>query len=341
MYAIIVATILAAGAAAHAPPARLCRAGMEGASCFPVEDAEQLLERDDLEIVAAAAPPSGKQGVRVLTLRAGAVVFRAKWRPQAAATRRNSPRFELAAYEVQKLFVSPRDYVVPPAAAHCFPLAAYRASVDRKATSTFRDVDCVFGILSYWLENVQTLADASEAGTFRGAYGGAFDPTLFARDKGYRDSAAHVNLLTYLIGHGDTHLKNFVITRDPRSPALYSVDNSLSLGMRKNSKLSPIHDWSKMRVPAVPYAAIQRLRAADGRLASLAALAYLEIDDGRLVLTKGGAPTPTAQGFNWDGGRLRYGLTIDELAYIQRRITEILAKVDSGKLRVYRARRSP
>ena len=49
----------------------------------------------------------------------------------------------------------------------------------------------------------------------------------------------------------------------------------------------------------------------------------------------------TAQGFNWDGGRLRYGLTIDELAYIQRRITEILAKVDSGKLRVYRARRSP
>ena len=75
------------------------------------------------------------QGARILVLRRGGdgEVFRVKWRAQSTTTSRNSPRRELAAYAVQKLFLEPEEYVAPPTAPHCFPLEAYRAAVDRKA----------------------------------------------------------------------------------------------------------------------------------------------------------------------------------------------------------------
>ena len=309
-----------AGGHVLSEPAQLCREGAPLRSCRTAEDVEALLQRDDLEILAASETSTGVQRARVLTLRSGGpdpVVFRAKWRAHTTTTRRNSPRFELAAYAVQKLFLAPREYVVPPTAAQCVPIEAYRARVDPAAQPTFRGSGCVYGILSYWLEGVTSIADAQKAGWFHGVHDHAFDPDLFARDPGYRDSIARVNLLTYVIGHADSHARNFVLARAGALPvghAVYSVDNSLAFTMHKNPRLEARHDWSAIRVPALPRDAIERLRSARERLPSLGKIAVLRLAAGEPVVV---------------------GLTAPEIDGIRVRIDALLARVNRGELRLY------
>ena len=300
---------------AHPPPAapltaptQLCRAGAPIDHCRDAAEVEALLARPDLEILGAAPPPAGVQGARVLTLRAGGpvpVVFRAKWRADATATRRNSPRRELAAHIVQKLFLDPDEYVAPPAAAHCFPLDAYRARVYAHARAADADASCVPGVLSYWLEDVESLSAAAREGWFHGAHHHAFDAALFERNPTYRDSIARVNIFTFVIGHADSHAANFVITIDREHPTVYSVDNSLSLGMPRNRRLAARHDWSRLQVPALPRAARERLLAARRTLAA-----------------SGGA---------WEDP----ALTADEIAGVVRRIDALLQQIDQRQVRLY------
>ena len=305
-----------------------------------MEDAEALLRRNDLEILSVASTESGVQRARVLTLRSGGskpVTFRAKWRAHTTTTARNSPRYELAAYEVQKLFLTPREYVVPPAAAHCFPIELYRARVDRNAKPTFLGSECVYGILSYWLEDVESIPDAQKAGWFHGQHDHVFDPVLYARDRVYRDSLARVNLLAYVIGHGDSHSRNFVIarSRSKNTHYVYSIDNSLSFSMAKNPNLAKRHDWSVIRVPALPRSAIDRLRAADERLASLAAVAVLRRDDRQLVTSSERSSLATTDGIDWTGDRLVVGLTPPEIDRMHVRITALLSRIDKGQIPLY------
>jgi hypothetical protein len=319
-------------------PAELCRASSAGRPCRAVAEVESWLVDPGLEILGAAPPPTGIQGAVVLTLRAPRlmpVVFRAKWRAHSTTTTRNSPRRELAAYAVQKLFLEPDEYVVPPAAPHCFPLEAYRAEVDQNAKATFREAPCVFGYLSYWLEDVEPLADAAEEGWFHGQYRHAFDPRLYADNPAYRDSISRVNMLTYIIGHADSHAKNFVITSDSSAPLVYSVDNSLSLGLKKNARLDPRHDWSMLKVPALPRSSVERLRAHARELDRLAAIAVLEPKAG--VLVQGEAPRapPNALGLEWTGGRLRVGLSAAEIGDLEVRVALLLRKVDRGEIQIY------
>jgi hypothetical protein len=327
-------------AAPLSQPTQLCRTLTPRLPCRPVLEVEAWLARADLEILGAAATPSGIQGARVLTLRApGAlpVVFRAKWRVHSTTTTRNSPRRELGAYAVQKIFLQPHEYVVPPAAPHCFALAPYRAVVDRQARPTFRDTDCVYGILSYWVEDVQSLRDAEKAGWFEGEEEHALDRKLFEKNRVYRDSIAAVNLLAYAIDHADSHAKNFVITRDQAAPFVYSVDNSLSLGAPRNKKLAPEHDWSRLRVPALPRSMIERLRGADvpGNLLRLRVVAELARRGPLLVVVPRGEAGPNRTGMGWAGDHLRIGLTEAEIAGVRTRIEGLLGRVDRGELRLY------
>jgi hypothetical protein len=277
-------------------PTQLCREGA-GRACREAGDVEALLQRGDLEILAARETSTGVQGAYILTLRTRVVprvVFRAKWRPDSSETHRNNPRYELAAYALQKQFLEPREYVVPPTATHCFPIATYRARVNPKA----RGSQCVRGVLSYWLEDVTSVADAREAGWFRGSNDHILDPARFARDRVYRDSIARVNVLTYMIGHRDSHARNFVLARAGKSPVVYSIDNSLSFTMAPNPRIPPFNDWSKLHVPALPRSVVDRLRVAS-------------------------KSSETA------------GLTREEIAGVRARMVELVRRVDRGELRVY------
>ncbi len=325
-------------AAPISKPDQVCRTTSRGRPCRTVEEVESWLADPGLEILGAAEPPAGIQGAMVLTLRAPRlmpVVFRAKWRAHSTTTARNSPRRELAAYAIQKLFLSPGEYVVPPTAPHCFPLEAYQAKVSRKAKATWSQAPCVYGILSYWLEDVQSLSDAAEAGWFHGQYRHAFDPQLFADNAAYRDSISRVNLLTYVIRHADSHAKNFVITTDSAAPLVYSVDNSLSLGLKKNPKLDPKHDWSELRVPALPKGAVDRLRGAEEKLDRLAVIAELEPKDGSLVPVEAEKIEPTAMGLDWVDGRLRVGLSAAEIGDVRVKIALLLQRIEQGGVRLF------
>jgi hypothetical protein len=318
-------------------PVHLCRQGLTSQTCRSAEDVEKLLA-GGLEILGVRDASGGFQEARVLTLRSigpRSVVLRAKWRAHSTTTARNSPRFELAAYEIQKLFLEPQEYVVPPTAPYCFPVAAYRARVDKTAEETFPGSGCVYGVLSYWLEDVTAVYDANAAGWFHGQYRHLFDPNLFERDPAYHDSIARVNLLTYLIGHRDSHAKNFVIARSETKPVVhtvYSIDNSKSFTLAQNTGIRPLHNWSVIHVPSLPRAAIERLRGAE--LSSLAVIAVLRPANDRLVATQVGTDT-AIKGVDWTGDRLIVGLTATEIAGVRARIDELLHRIDRNELALY------
>lgn len=279
-------------------PTHLCREGAER-GCREAKEVEVLLAQRGLEILAARTTSTGVQGAYILTLRtrdSRRIVFRAKWRPDSSETRRNSPRFELAAYKLQRLFLEPRGYVVPPTATHCFPNEEYRLRVN----ATVHGSGCVRGVLSYWLEDVTSVADAGEAGWFRGLHDHVFDPARFERDRVYRNSIARVNVLTYVIGHRDSHARNFVLARaGNESTVVYSIDNSLSFTMAPNPRVPAVNDWSKLQVPALPRSVIERLRAAaEESLASA-------------------------------------GLERDEIVGVRARMAELVRRADRGEVQVY------
>jgi hypothetical protein len=302
--------------------------------CRSPDEIERWLSNPDLEIVGTDSTPSGIQGARVLTLRVpgpSQVVFRAKWRAQSTLTKKNDPRRELVAYAIQKLYLTPPQYVVPPTAAHCFPLAEYQTRVLPTARATFRDVPCVLGYLSYWLEDVTGIKDAERAGWFR-SHDDALDDDMFDDNPFYRESVANMNLLTHLIDHADTHRAQFVIRRDPAAPAVYSVDNSMSFGVKRNTRVKV--DWAEIQVPALSRRATETLRAAD--LAALSSIAELELaGPGRLVPVTPERRAAEPAGIRWLDGRLVIGMTVDELGVLRERVSHLLAAIDNEKVKLF------
>ena len=315
-------------AAPLSEPTRLCGGQSPEKPCYPAPEIESWLRDSDLAILGVDPTPGGIQGARVLTLAVdtgrGRVVFRAKWRGHDTANEYNRPRRELAAYHIQKLFLGPDEYVVPPSAAHCFPLASYRVLVDHRADASFAEVDCVFGYLSYWLENTQGLDDANEAGWFDDQ-NGLYDEDLYEENPIYRRFLGNLNLLTYLIGHADSHWRQFVISTDPSWPAVYSVDNSMSFGVKKNSDLGQ-HDWSKLKVESLPPRSLERLRSLkEADLEWLLSFEELALENGQLrSVAPTALATPSTAPLRWLSNRhLQIGLTADEMRQLRWRLAVI------------------
>src|SRR5690606_31993935 len=108
---------------ATSPPSVLCRDPRLEASdfCMPASALETVLRRGDLRVTDAALSESGVTAptkLRIETTMEGAVVsFSAKFKPapvEDVDAFNNSPRRELAAYQIQKLFLDEDDWVVPP-----------------------------------------------------------------------------------------------------------------------------------------------------------------------------------------------------------------------------------
>jgi hypothetical protein len=249
----------------------------------------------------------------------------------------NDPRKELGAYAIAKSFLEPQEYVVPPTSGHCFPLENYRAQVDEKAPPSFEKegVQCVFGILSYWLENVAPPDGARKAGVWRNE--GILDEEMFRSDAAYRKSVSDLNLLTYLIHHGDSHDKQFLITKDQRSPRVYTVDNSVTFESVKNPMTLFREDWSVIRVPAVSEQSLRRLvgfRADDWT--RLTAIETYRKSGGRLLSAPPETPIgPPDAGVRWVGLGLQIGLTETEISGVRQRLAELVNRIRRGKLRTY------
>jgi hypothetical protein len=261
--------------------------------------------------VALYSPEAGKQ-------------FLAKWKrvPRGLDSWNNSPRRELAAYEVQKLFLEPADYVVPPTVMRCAPLDDFRAVIDRNAGPTVPGATCVLGNLTLWIDNV-TLPDV------------LYDPERFRTDPNYAARMADFNLLTYLIDHKDGRRGNFLVSKNERDRRVFAVDNGISFDAWIWNYFVP--NWNDIRVPALRKESVDRLRkVTDERLERLAVLAELRLSkDGVLESVPPGPPKNGRSGVYSKGGLLQLGLKRDEVEDVREHIDEILHDVDTGRLPVF------
>ena len=303
--------------------------------CVEADAVERWLRAESLEIVGVSEMPTGIQGARLLTLRAngdfGEVVFRAKWRPLSSFSGNNDPRRELAAYEIQKLFVDPENYIVPPTAGRCFPLEAYRQAVDAAAEPYQADTPCVLGWLSYWLEDAVSVADAADRGWLSDPKS-AIDEELFAKDARYRRTAGIANLVAFAISHGDSHSKQFVLRDTGAGKSLYLVDNSLSFDDERNTDLET-HDWLRIVVPSLPEEEARRLLAAGDAAEGLAALEEYARTRSGLALVPPGAESRGAdsvRAYRWLGDRLQVGLRPSEILILQANIARLREGFERG-----------
>jgi hypothetical protein len=233
----------------------------------------------------------------------------------------NAPRKELAAYEVQKWFLDPIDYVVPTTRARCAPLDAYRELV-ADAQPNLPEVRCVFGVDAVWLEHVKPASPLYEEDRFRS-------------ERGYAEPLANLNLLTYLIEHRDSRGSNLLASEDAGSRRVYSVDNGIAFGSRFYNFF--LRNWDELRVPALPQRALDRLcRTSRSRVEELAVVAQLERDArGVLHPAPHEPPIDPRAGAVFRGGVLQLGLTEREIEDLWGRLRALCGEHDRGTLEVF------
>jgi len=228
----------------------------------------------------------------------------------------NRPRYDLAAYELQKLFLDPAEYVVPPTAVRMVPVADLQGyPVDVKPT--FRGSDDVMVVLQYWLHDVTVVADV-------------LDEARFASDAGYARHIGQLNVFTYLIEHGDANLGNFLISTAERAPRVFSVDNGVAFAYNESDRSDV---WKDLRVDRLPADAVERLRAITrADLSRLEVLAQWRLQDGRWIAEPTGRNLAQMKGLRRKGDVLQLGLRKGEIDRLAKRIELLLKQVDSGKV---------
>jgi len=299
--------------------------GPAGNIPLPSEELTQRLSHGDFKIVSVKGAGGGIMGAKKLRLRFDdSVEIDVKWKraPAGAEGWNNSPRREIAAYEVQKLFLEPDEYVVPVSVPRCIPLATY-AAVERRTQGNVIGANCVLGLFSVWLQNVVRP-------------GQLFDPARFQRDAGYARSLGHLNILTYLINHQDGRANNFLISTVEQNPQLFSIDNGLAFSTVFHNYF--IQHWNRIRVPSLPGEGVARLRGVRrGDLDRLAVLAEMKGDESDVLQNvKASENWNRLTGTRLAPGRVQFGLTVSEIDAIEERLAKLLRDVDEGKVAVLR-----
>jgi len=232
----------------------------------------------------------------------------------------NRPRYELAAYSLQKLFLEPDDYVVPPTALRALPLSQVQRW-DERAIPTFDATRSVLVALQYWLNNVTSK--------------NFFDGDRFKTDTVYARHLADMNILTYLIRHSDSNAGNFLVSRDSAAPHVYSVDNGVAFRSTMSDRGIA---WQDLRVDRLPRGTVERLRAiTPERLdQALGVLAQFGIGaDRELIPFPPGAVLNDKQGVRRLGNIVQFGLTRSEIDDVRSRLAILLKRVDNGEIALF------
>jgi hypothetical protein len=310
MLRLVVVALVTGCAVPHRGPSltasrEVCRAARP--FCLPARDMELLLRDAPLLLRAAEPLDRGRARSRRLLIEIPPLV-RVKWKTAAPGGDgyNRSPRHELAAYAVQKLFLDEEDYVVPPTTARCQP----PGWAGGETVPTFAGVRCVLGVISYWVEDAHQLA--------------RFDARRFAGDAVYRRRAAVLNVVTHLIDHRDIKSENFIATADGRP---YSVDNGMAFSGWRTPSGWFVHGWQDLIVDRLPRDVVARLRKVERRdLAMLATVAEFRVRDGRLEPVPPQPPIDPDRGVRRRGDRIQLGLTRDEIDGVAERLQALLER---------------
>lgn len=187
---------------------------------FSIPEIERILKSGDWQVskvstISRLGSETFYQAKRATLELSTGKSMQIKWKtaPRAGEDFNNQPRYEIAAYELQKLFLTPGYYVVPPTLGLALPIQQYRR-IESDVLPTFDDTKSVFFVAQYWLDNV-TIEDI-------------LDKARFESDTTYARHLANVNILSYLIKHRDSNVGNFLISTDPKNPRVFAVDNGIA-----------------------------------------------------------------------------------------------------------------
>jgi len=245
-----------------------------------------------------------------------------KWAvaPTGGEAFNNQPRYEAAAYELQKLFLDERDYVVPPTALRMVPQSVFAASSGLKGEPTFDDSPAVLVELQYW-----TMGVTPE---------GVYDTKRAGRDSVYARHLGDLNILTYLIRHRDANKGNMLLSADSANPRLFAVDNGVAFASPPSNRGT---DWEKMRVDRVSAATVARLRSiTEASLATaLGVVAQFERRGDDYVTTPAGPNLDPDKGVRRKGSTLQLGLTSYEIEGVRDRLKSLLKDIDRGRIKTF------
>jgi hypothetical protein len=296
----------------------------------PPERAEHLLgdtpiDDEHTQVLSVEGAGGGVTGAHRDEIRFGDEQVRVKWKRFPVGTlegANNSPRRELAAYELQKLFLEPEDYVVPTSAARCVPTEIIlRRNPD--APISVEGTGCVLGLLSLWMDDVEVPADL-------------FEPERFREDPTYAYFLSNFNVLTYLIGHKDGRDGNFLVAKDPKRRQVFAVDNGVAFDIAYGGIWFNwfVPNWNTIRIPAIRQDTVERLRGVRrADLDGLGVLVQFEGDENGILQNV--APGPNLgpdRPVRIREGTVQLGLKKGEIDDVWGRIQDLLADVDAGKL---------
>jgi hypothetical protein len=290
----------------------------------PVEELERELATAPFSIATAEiSRPKAKGDI---TLKAelsfgGQAPYRVKLRRAEPGAEKfnNRPRYDLAAYELQKLFLEPAEYVVPPTALRTIPLKELLPYAPG-ARPTFRGADEVFVVLQYWLHEVKVIEDV-------------YDAQRFDTDFSYADNIGQLNVFTLLIAHGDSNVGNFLISRAMAGARVFSVDNGVAFHFNQSDRGQL---WKPIRIGRIPSETARRLRGVtrDELDRRLGVIGTWRRENGHWVPVPSSANLDAHRGVRFEGDLVQMGLTGLEVGGVWRRLRQLLDDVDAGEIGV-------
>ncbi len=304
---------------------------------YPPKVIESRLPMDldamDFEVVSNERTAQGTTGARVLKLTFPEAPgerkkVRFKWKEmprkttadtKALEAHNDSPRRQIAAYQVQKLFLDPEDYVVPTSLAFCVPLALHGKDNPRPSEPTLPGSNCVLGLIQVWLLDVES--DDS-----------LYEEARFVSDSSYAYYLANFNLFTYLIDFADPTQSNFMVSKEPNRRQVFAFDNDISF--EEFFRLPFIARWNVIFVSALRRESIERLRKLRREdLDRFGVVAQLQKDKGGIYrsVPPGENLSPNT-GVRISGDSIQLGLNKFEIEAVWKRIQNLLARVDKGEI---------
>ncbi len=293
---------------------------------FPVEYIEQRLLEPEFEILHMERTRLLEEDrSRRVTLvgQDGEPAMDAHWKPVAPPAHgfNNEPRYELAAYLFQKMFLDEPDLVVPPTVLRAMPIEKYREFRPVRGP-TIRGTQSVLFLLSYWIQNLAV--DTVDP----------FDAALFERDEVYARHFANANLLTHLIDHKDGNHGNILVSMDANNRRVFAVDNDVAF----RSQVSNLGArWGELHVSRLPASSVERLRTITRQdlERELGVVAEFEVVDGILQPVEPGPNLSAGRGVRMRDGRVQFGLTQAEIRGLEGRIQRLLREVDRGRITTF------
>jgi hypothetical protein len=287
----------------------------------PVSFIERTLRYDSLRILdwrGSRAVHDRTQ--RVILQLDDSEVMIAKWAnaPPGGTAFNNEPRYEVAAYVLQTMFLEPHEYVVPPTLMRMLPLEFVRERIPL-AEPTFPNAGSVLVVLQYWLQRV--------------SQDNVWNARRAQNDTSYARHVGNLNLLTHLINHRDSNIGNVLIS-DGDPPRLFAVDNGVAFRSEESNRGSA---WQSLRVRRLPATTVERLRALtrEDLDRTLGVLVEYELRDGRYIEVEPGANLNPSRGVRNIGHRVQFGLTSAEIGDVERRLSSVLRSIERGQVTTF------